>query len=145
MRCYCPDQWTHAHSLQRAVEKGMATCVLVIGKTCQRHFWRIMKFLPVWMNTPSARGTSIVANSSLALDHDTRGGGYTMSLMRTPTSGGGMGSHPPAFGEGRWEPLPQETGLRMVRLTMLALVARLRDSAIPDGSRNRAGPVAVRS
>ncbi len=68
-----------------------------------------------------------------------------MNLMRTPTFGGGIGSHPPAFGEGRWEPLPLETGLRIVRLTMLALVARFRESAIPDGSRNRAGAVAVRS
>ena len=57
-----------------------------------------------------------MANSSLALDHDARGGGDAMDLTQTPTPGGGMGSHPPAVGEGRWEPLPQETGLRRARI-----------------------------
>ena len=86
-------------------------------------------------------GTSIVANSSLALDHDTRGGGVTLKLMRTPTFEGGMGSHPPAFGEGRWEPLPLEPGFWKVAVTMLARLFTCTGSqtplAIPGGSRSR--------
>ncbi len=104
MRCYCPGPWTHAHSLQRAVEKGMATCVVVIGKTCQEYLLENSGSYRCGLNTQGARGTSIVVNTSLALDPRQARWGVGIDLTRNAHGRGRHWLPPPAFGGARGSP-----------------------------------------